>query len=297
MIRSDTNGVLSVGLLGELSLSVDGESLVLPASKKSRALLAYLVASGRTHLRERMCELLWDMPGDARAALRWSLTKVRPLLDGGGVKRLVADRDRVTFERHAVDVDADRLRREVPGDPAALPIETLRRAVLLFRGEFLEGLELPSCYKYNAWCISERDSARRIRTAILAALADRLADDPKQAVHFARARVGVDPLVEQAHVQLIRLLVRAGRVHDARQQYEVCRRILENELHPSPSAELEIARAELSARTDPPPVRSVAPPPQARLDPKNAALRASPLVGRQRERGLIERELVAASKD
>ena len=45
------------------------KTLPLPASKKTRALLGYVVATGRPHLREKLCELLWPGPDDPRAAL------------------------------------------------------------------------------------------------------------------------------------------------------------------------------------------------------------------------------------
>jgi len=88
---------VEVRLLGELEISVGGRVQALPPSKKTRALLAYLVATARPHSRERLCALLWDGPDDPRAALRWSLTKIRPLLDVGAA-RLFADRERVSFE-------------------------------------------------------------------------------------------------------------------------------------------------------------------------------------------------------
>ncbi|HVR02061.1 MAG TPA: alpha/beta hydrolase, partial [Polyangia bacterium] len=65
---------VEIRLLGELKLSLGGRVQALPASKKTRALLAYLVATAKPHLRERLCALLWDGPDDPRAALRWSLT-------------------------------------------------------------------------------------------------------------------------------------------------------------------------------------------------------------------------------
>jgi DNA-binding SARP family transcriptional activator len=73
---------LAIRLLGSLEVRRNGEALELPASRKSRALLAYLVATGRAHSRSHLCGLLWDGPDDPRAALRWSLTKLRPLVDG-----------------------------------------------------------------------------------------------------------------------------------------------------------------------------------------------------------------------
>ena len=88
---------LQIHLLGDLKLLSRGRALVLPPSKKTRALLAFLVATGRPHLRESLCDLLWEGPDDPRGALRWSLAKLRPLLDGERTTRLVTDRERVAF--------------------------------------------------------------------------------------------------------------------------------------------------------------------------------------------------------
>ena len=96
---------LEIRLLGEPEVVIDGQARALPASKKTRALLGYLVATARPQRRERLCELLWDGPDDPRAGLRWSLAKLRPLVDVGGVVRVVADRERVSFESHGAEID------------------------------------------------------------------------------------------------------------------------------------------------------------------------------------------------
>jgi DNA-binding SARP family transcriptional activator len=79
---------LQIYLLGDLKIVRHGQILALPPSKKTRALLAYLVATGRPHLRERLCYLLWEGPDDPRVALRRSLTKLSPLLNADGTARL-----------------------------------------------------------------------------------------------------------------------------------------------------------------------------------------------------------------
>src|SRR6478752_4844785 len=88
---------LQIRVLGDIAVVRGGRAVPLPASKKTRALLGYLVATGTPHLRERLCELLWDGPDDPRAALRWSLSKLRPLVDEARTPRLEADRERVAF--------------------------------------------------------------------------------------------------------------------------------------------------------------------------------------------------------
>src|SRR5216117_4134123 len=133
---------LEIRLLGTLEVLRDGRPLALPPSKKTRALIAYLAGGARPHSRSRLCELLWDGPDDPRAALRWSLTKIRPLLDDEGVARVVADHEQVSFEPAGALVDLASLRAEIGTDPGSLSIEVLARAAARFRGEFLEELDL-----------------------------------------------------------------------------------------------------------------------------------------------------------
>jgi len=242
-----------INLLGELEVRLGGRPLQLPASKKTRALLAYLVVTGRPHLRERLCALLWDGPDDPRAALRWSLSKLRPLLDGGGGS-LVADRERAGFVPGGVAVDVTAVRTLLAAGPAATPTDVLRDATARFRGELLEGLDLPGCYSYHAWCVSERELLRTLRLAALGALVGRLSrgdgdpGDLEEALVVARARVAIDPLAEAAHVDVVRILGRLGRVREAQAQVESCRRILETELGARASEALEQARRELTAQ-------------------------------------------------
>src|SRR6185369_5510289 len=128
---------------------------------------------------------------------------------------------------------------------AAADTDALRRAAGCFRGELLEGLDLPDCYGFHEWCVGEREAARGLRLAILGTLVERLKGDPDEALRHARSRVAIDPLTEAGHVALVRLLGELGKTRDAIRQYETCRRILANELHSAPSVELERARAAL----------------------------------------------------
>jgi DNA-binding SARP family transcriptional activator len=88
-------GRLQIGVLGELRVTSDGRELPLPPSKKTRALLAYLAVAGRPQRRERLCELFWEVPDDPRGALRWSISKIRQIVNDGGEDRLKADRNTV----------------------------------------------------------------------------------------------------------------------------------------------------------------------------------------------------------
>jgi len=81
---------LTLRLLGPLQVSRGGDAVKLPASRKVRALLAYLALASRPVARTQVCELLWDIPNDPRGELRWCLSKIRGLLDQDR-KRVIAD--------------------------------------------------------------------------------------------------------------------------------------------------------------------------------------------------------------
>src|SRR5438270_861711 len=83
---------------GFSALLRDGRPLPLPPSKKTRALLAYLCLQPRRFQRGHLCELLWDIPDDPRGSLRWSLSKIRGLVDDERHQRVVADRTSVGIE-------------------------------------------------------------------------------------------------------------------------------------------------------------------------------------------------------
>ena len=248
MSRSPPQAAVEVKLLGELEVRHRGRVQPLPASKKSRALLGYLVATGRAHLRESLCALLWDGPDDPRAELRWCLSKIRPLLDAGG-GRLAADRERAGFVAGPVRVDVTAARELVAGGVESTATATLRAAAALHRGELLEGLDLPGCFRYHEWCVGEREAVRALRTRILAELVSRLSSTPgdlPEALRWARERVAFDPLTEATHVDVVRILGRLGRTREALAQYDTCRRILETELGARASSALEQARRDLS---------------------------------------------------
>src|SRR5882672_4431815 len=84
---------LRVCVVGKLAVLRDRTRMLLPPSKKTRALLAYLAVTARPHSRDRLCALLWAVPDDPRAALRWSLSRLRPLIDEPDCRRIIADRE------------------------------------------------------------------------------------------------------------------------------------------------------------------------------------------------------------
>ena len=132
---------LSIQVLGELEVRRDGRPVALPASKKTRALLAYLALTARPQRRDRLCEVLWDQPDDPRAALRWSLNKLRRVVNDVGRERLVADRERVALQTADIEIDVRTVEARI--DEAASVAELSALAARLAE-PVLEGLDLPN---------------------------------------------------------------------------------------------------------------------------------------------------------
>src|SRR3954453_20575951 len=226
--------MLTIRLLGELQVLASGQqTLTLPPSKKTRALLAYLAVTGRPQRRERLCDLFWDVPDDPRGALRWSLSRLRSILDEPGSTCLLTDRETVAMNPGMFTVDLLTIQNNLaPGVDAACT-EELVQAASAFGGEVLADLDLPHPQTYRSWVAALREDARQLRSRILNTLSVRLADVPDQALPYARDLVDMDSLDEAAWAQLVRLLAAAGRRREAEEQHETATETLKQVGGPS----------------------------------------------------------------
>ena len=155
---------LEVTTIGALEIRDGASPLALPSSRKTRALLAYLVLSGGKHARQRVCELFWDSTDDPLAALRWSLSKLRPLVNGDGAERLCSDRKSVWFERNDVLLDRELLTDAAHrSDYYEVDADSLWRAT---GGTLLEDCELPNQLDFMAWIEGQRNDHARLRARL-----------------------------------------------------------------------------------------------------------------------------------
>ena len=218
--------MLEIRVLGELEVMRAGAVLPLPQSRKTRALLGYLAATGRPHRRERLCELLWDVPDDPRGALRWSLSKLRGLLDDAEPPLIVADRQSVALGEVGLGIDLGEVRAALARGVDAASTADLEAAAARFRGDLLADLDLPSCPPFQAWLASLREEMHALHRQVLQTLADRLAADPAAALPHLRELVRTDPYDEAGWARLVRQLIALGRTRDAEDQYAAARAVL-----------------------------------------------------------------------
>jgi DNA-binding SARP family transcriptional activator/Tfp pilus assembly protein PilF len=200
---------LRLQLLGPLSLSRDGQSLDLPPSRKLRAMLCYLVIAPRATSRHRLCELFLGSSGNPRAELRWYLSKLRTVV---GAACIGHEEDLVRLELPEGEVDARELQRAMRAGIDTLTPPRARELEALFRGEFVEGLEIEHCPEFMGWVLAQRRRFRAARLALLERLVRCAPDD--EGLGYIETWLELAPFDVRAHEHLFGALARRADFHE-----------------------------------------------------------------------------------
>ena len=220
---------VEIRLLGPLTVRRDGADVSLPASRKARALLAFLAVAPAGVTRSRLCELLWDVPDDPRGELRWSLSKLRGVLDEDDRPRIVARGETVALDLSDCRVDvADVVQLVQPGF-ASLSIGDLSSLEALFAGDFAEGLELDRNPTFGSWIGAQRRQFRATHVSLLAELTARLADDGDGPFRYLEKWLQIAPFDRRAHETLLNTLLAKGRVQEGEEHLAKTIRLFEAE--------------------------------------------------------------------
>jgi DNA-binding SARP family transcriptional activator/TolB-like protein len=216
-----------VRMLGPLTISRNAVAIPLPASRKVRALFAYLAVSPHAVARSHLCELLWDVPNDPRGELRWCLSKIRRLIDEPGLCRVRTEADTVRLDLAGCHVDALQVDRAANVGIAAHSLEQLRRVADCFVGEFLEGLDLERSPSFNTWFVAQRRQFRSLQAQVLEHLIERLTDD--DGFRYLERWATLSPFDERVHVRLLQVLARQQRFQEGKEHLEAVARLFEAE--------------------------------------------------------------------
>ena len=221
--------VMRLRLIGQMEAWTLRSESVLPAGRKTRALLAVVaLAAPRPVLRSRLAELLWSRRPEeqARASLRQEIHRLLEVLGVVGTDILTVNRDHLSLRSGVVWVDVEEVLRATTVNPAALA---------LLDGELLEELDGidPA---FDAWLYAERERMRdRARDVAEAMLREQV--QPEAAIPVAQQLLGIDRAHEGAWRALMRAHAERGERGMAIQAYERCRSVLADLLDATPSPE------------------------------------------------------------
>jgi DNA-binding SARP family transcriptional activator len=220
-------GRLDLRLLGPMTVSREGVALVLPASRKVRALIAYLTLADKAVARSHLCELLWDVPNDPRAEFRWCLSKIRGLLGDPGRRRLESYGDAVKLDLADCVVDVAQIARATHEGVDRLAPERLRGLAALFVGDFLDGREIERCARLNTWLIAQRRRFRADQIAVLEHIVRRLPAGSDDAFGYLEKWLELAPFDRHAHQVLLDALARRGRIREGEEHLSAAARLFE----------------------------------------------------------------------
>ncbi|MGD8813809.1 MAG: BTAD domain-containing putative transcriptional regulator [Anaerolineales bacterium] len=234
---------ITIHLLGQFTVTLNGEIITNFAFDKVRALLAYLsVEAHCSHRREILANLLWpDKPEKtARSNLRNALAELRRAIGDHQAKPpfLSITRQDIRFNIDSnawLDVvelaQLHALREANPEN-----IKQHHRVFDLYQGELLAGFSLPDVLPFDEWVMMEREKYARMVVEILtrACAYYESRRDYKNALPFAWRFVELEPWQEGARRQLMRILANSGRRDEALQQYLILTEMLRNELDIEP---------------------------------------------------------------
>jgi predicted ATPase/DNA-binding SARP family transcriptional activator len=228
------NEQLRLDLLGNPRIEVGGRLAAGFVSSKALALLAYLAVMPGHHRRESLATLLWSetREHDARASLRVVLSNLRKVLGSVHLDTSRATVALVSPGGDWLDVERfDRLVREasLSSDDAT---DTLRAAVNLYRGDFLAGIDINGAPVWEEWLTVQRERLRQSAVRVMYALAvlDTAAGRYDEGVNTLNRLLALDPWHEDAHRQMMLLLVYLGQRNAALVHYAQFRRDILSEV-------------------------------------------------------------------
>lgn len=236
---------LTAHFLGAFRVTVDGSLVNTVSSRRTRNLIAYLLAHRRAPVpRDVLMEAFWPGadPRSARNRLHVALNGAR--------RALRAATPEPVIERHfdtyriagliKVWIDVEQFEQTcaagAAADRAGDAAEATRQyeaACQLYRGDFLAD------EPYTEWALARKDGLRLLAVDILSRLVEIYADRHEYglACLLARRILTIDPCNEQVHQRLMRCYAGSGQRHLALMQYHQVAEALWNNLRVRPSAE------------------------------------------------------------
>ncbi len=230
---------LSVQLLGRPRIvQASGETYPF-RSRKSWALLTYLLLAERPPSRSQLAQLLFADAEDPQRALRWNLSELRRGLGAGA--SVEDDPVQLRLPPDAV-VDVVVLARGASSDAIALPG---------LGATLLDGMTLRTSAAYEIWLLAQQRHLAAASEAILheAAVRSLARGTWQEAIGYASRATAMSPLDENHQALLIRLYRLAGDDDEAERQFAACSDLFDSELGIPPGAAVVAARR--TTRPDP----------------------------------------------
>ena len=227
----------------------DSENVEIPFQRrKSVALLSYLTVTSRQHSRSHLAALLWpDLEvKHARNNLRVASSRLSTALSTDSHSLLISDRHNIQInpdmtlwldvrEFELLVAETKQHEHEQPATCATCH-NTLKKAVRLYKGHFLESLSLEDCEEFIEWQSLVREQYRMQALEAFTQLSQfcEHAGEREEAERFTRESLLINPFSEDTNRRLMRLLVYQNKRNEALELFNAYQDNLQNELGVEP---------------------------------------------------------------
>jgi DNA-binding SARP family transcriptional activator len=192
---------ISLRLLGSFEVRASDRNINPALDRKTRAILAYLAATGQPHSRQSLYSLFCQEALDPPATLRWHLSRIRRQLSPAII---TVSKETIRFNQQTAWVDCNSFQAILDRHLISADLGELAGVLDLYRGEFLAGTTLSDAPEFELWLLGERARLQQLYERGLAEIVERLiaADRYAPAVQRVQQLVQSNPLLEEAHVRL-----------------------------------------------------------------------------------------------
>lgn len=235
---------LRVKFFGKFHIVYGETPLTSVTSQKSLELLAYLILKREAQSRDAIANLIWAdqaSTDQSRKYLRntlWQLQKefagqfpeASSFLSVGGRSISVDPSFPLWSDVEEFETAYENVRGQDGQELTDDQVETVRRAVDLYVGPFLEGW-------FSEWCLVHRERCQHLALLMLDKLMDHAAirGEFESGILYGERILAYDRAREVTHRKLMRLFYLSGDRTSALRQFQLCESILKEELEITPS--------------------------------------------------------------
>ena len=223
--------------MGPMEVQVDGETIPdrIWRTQRTRLLLAYLGYDwGRQSHEEVLLEEIWgDLDSANKKGLYWSTSTIRRIFKELGFQVDIIERIGETLRANpnvSVWHDVNELEKNFATAQQAIEEKApdrakvaLQSALEIYRGPYLEGCFLE-------WALTRRQNLERQTADGALTLANLHFDsgDYRESVEAARETLKLDPHRQEAHLMVMKALIKGGRPEAAIDLLHECEKLLRN---------------------------------------------------------------------
>lgn len=245
---------IKIYLLQRPHIEIDGKEAFTKLNNKAFAMVLYLASKqGQAVSKEVLSEIFWQQQQEenARSNLRQNLSYIKKICTEELANLCTEEVSIISSERNVcglnenLDIKVDliefwaNLRAGYRADDLETKTSLLQSAADAYQGSVLGGVYVRGSAAFEEWLMFEREAVNQNLVRVckdLAAIYQKK-DLTEKAITCLKKLLQMDPLLEEVHLELMKLYYQNKERAKAICQYKECVRILGEELNISPMEE------------------------------------------------------------